>query len=947
MAGSMNGIFLALSLYVMVLKRSHHHPEHEQVIHKLCPSSIYLDNHTSKDFKNVVGECYTYLFTSTKKFSHYDYNFHRNPRQLACRTLIICLLWCGDIESNPGPANVPVSNNCCGECQRRVTTRSRAISCDECNKWTHIKCTDGFMTPKRYKYIVNNNTEFDYVCVECSWKHLPFDSCGNHNGDIGLRTPPPLFNYIVAPEDFMRFKQKGIHILHLNTRSMIPKLPELRDIAYKSKAGIISISETWIDDSVSDNEIKIEGYSVLRRDRDRKGGGVCTYISDDIAFNRRSDIESDEAEVLWIELNLPKTKPIIIGTCYRPPKQTNFLTLFENMLSKIGMDSELIVVGDFNICTLTKSSLLNSYNQILSMFSLSNKVTEPTRICPTVASCLDHILCNNENKISQSGTIATGLSDHLMTFCTRKTIKLKFNGHKNAEENKNNPKKLWTIFKGLGYSNTSKDSAKTVIDLPNGTKCFDPAKIASCFNEYFTTIAANLVSKLPSPKNVYDCTSSKLKDFYRTVSGNNFMLNSVDEDFIYSELNKLNATKSTGVDKIPPRFIKDGAEILKVPITYIINLSISTSTVPEDMKKAKVIPLYKKGSRTDIGNYRPISILSTMSKILEKAVFIQIEKYLTENNVLYKYQSGFQAAFSTDTCLIDLVDSLKTQTSKGNFSVTVDDHCSQSCTVTCGVPQGSILGPLLFLCFVNDMVTCIDPDCKLLLYADDSAIVYSHRNPDIISKKLGSTLDSLCDWLVDNKLTINLDKTECILFGSKRKTKNVNNFNVSTNGNNINTSNCVKYLGIEIDQNLTCSEYACKTIKKINNRLKFMYRQRKILSCKNRKLLCSALIQCVFDYAASSWFCGTSKAIQRKLQIAQNKMVRLIKGVEPRRHIGADQLDDYGLLNVKYRVKFLQISQVHKIFMGRSASYLNENSRRVNNLHGHFTRGSKLNFVDT
>ena len=96
---------------------------------------------------------------------------------------------------------------------------------------------------------------------------------------------------------------------------------------------------------------------------------------------------------------------------------------------------------------------------------------------------------------------------------------------------------------------------------------------------------------------------------------------------------------------------------------------------------------------------------------------------------------------------------------------------SDTAAVTCGVPQGSILGPLLFLCYVNDMVISIDPGCKLLLYADDSTIMFSHKDPDQIAHKLGKVLESCSDWLVDNKLSLHLGKTECILFGSKRKLK--------------------------------------------------------------------------------------------------------------------------------------------------------------------------------
>ena len=113
--------------------------------------------------------------------------------------------------------------------------------------------------------------------------------------------------------------------------------------------------------------------------------------------------------------------------------------------------------------------------------------------------------------------------------------------------------------------------------------------------------------------------------------------------------------------------------------------------------------------------------------------------------------------------------------------VNVNGVESELLNITCGVPQGSILGPLLFLCYVNDMSISINSDCKLLLYADDSTIFFSHKNPDIISNKLGKELESCSNWLVDNKLSLHLGKTECIIFGPKRKLKKVKNFEVKCN----------------------------------------------------------------------------------------------------------------------------------------------------------------------
>ena len=175
------------------------------------------------------------------------------------------------------------------------------------------------------------------------------------------------------------------------------------------------------------------------------------------------------------------------------------------------------------------------------------------------------------------------------------------------------------------------------------------------------------------------------------------------------------------------------------------------------------------------------------------------------------------------------------------------------------------------------MSISIQSDCKLLLYADDSTIIFSHKDPDVISQKLGKELESCSHWLVDNKLSLHLGKTECIIFGPKRKLKKVKEFKIKCNDHVINSQTKIKYLGIDIDQNLSGEITVNSIIKKVNSRLKFMYRKASCLSTETRKTLTTALIQCHFDYSCSSWYAGVSQTLKNKLQIAQNKTVRFIK----------------------------------------------------------------------
>ena len=164
------------------------------------------------------------------------------------------------------------------------------------------------------------------------------------------------------------FKKKGLHIIHFNARSLLPKLVEVRTLAAESNAAIVCVTETWLDDSLMDSEIELPGYVVQRKDRERSGGGVCMYIRSDLAFNPRPELSTDQLETLWIEILLPKTKPILVCVCYRPPHQNDFYKLFEPSISNISLNSEIIILGDMNTNVdkkNKKSSLLYSMHCFL------------------------------------------------------------------------------------------------------------------------------------------------------------------------------------------------------------------------------------------------------------------------------------------------------------------------------------------------------------------------------------------------------------------------------------------------------------------------------------------------------------------------------------------------------------------------------------------------------
>ena len=376
-------------------------------------------------------------------------------------------------------------------------------------------------------------------------------------------------------------------------------------------------------------------------------------------------------------------------------------------------------------------------------------------------------------------------------------------------------------------------------------------------------------------------------------------------------------------------------------------------------------------------------------KFLERSVHTQLSEFLCENNLLFEFQSGFRDKYSTDTCLIHLLDYIRDNNAKGLYTGmvmldlqkafdTVDHnilcnklevlgvHCTEwfrsylsdrkqyVCVsgttsteglVTCGVPQGSILGPLLFLIYVNDMSLSIDNDCKLILYADDSAILFSHKCVDTISKKLGKVLESCSSWLVDNKLSLHLGKTECMLFGPKRKLSKVENFSIICNEHVIKATHQVKYLGLFIDDKLSGESIVSSIVQKVNNRLKFLYRQARFLDQKSKLSLCSALIQCHLDYSCSSWYSGLTKTLKRKLQICQNKCVRFILDLPPRHSVNCDILKSLNMLNIEHRVKQMRLNHVFNIVHDKAPLYMKNSFTLVSSSHHNTRSVGNMNFT--
>ena len=226
-------------------------------------------------------------------------------------------------------------------------------------------------------------------------------------------------------------------------------------------------------------------------------------------------------------------------------------------------------------------------------------------------------------------------------------------------------------------------------------------------------------------------------------------------------------------------------------------------------------------------------------------------------------------------------------------------------------------------------------NCDLLLYADDSCLVCTDRDINNIENVLNKNFNSLCDWFVDNKLSIHLgeDKTKCIVFGSNRMLKHQREMIIKRGDVRLTQYNNVTYLGCILDANMSGQSMCIKALGKITGRLKFLYRKQSFLDQTLRRLLCNALIQPHFDYACSSWYPNLNKKLTKKLQTAQNKCIRFCLSLGNRQHIGVEEFKQINWLPTKERVEQYMSSKVYNFWAERSPSYMNEIFKKANVFH--------------
>ena len=434
----------------------------------------------------------------------------------------------------------------------------------------------------------------------------------------------------------------------------------------------------------------------------------------------------------------------------------------------------------------------------------------------------------------------------------------------------------------------------------------------------------------------------------------------------------LDAKKSPDIFGTTPKLLQIGAPILCEPISKVINKSLKLGTFPTLLKIAKVIPIFKAGSKALVSNYRPISLLPLVSKIFEKVMYNRLSLFFQQQKILYKKQFGFQKGKSTELALIDLVANVISSLEKGetpcavflDFAkafdtvdhsilvqklihygvrgaainwissylsgrsqcVSIGNSISKFSKIETGVPQGSILGPLLFLIYINDIVNSSDI-VRFILFADDTSVFFSHKDRRETEKILNIELHKLSNWLTANKLSLNTDKSSVLFFRTKNANNNLDS-NISINGTMLKEVISAKYLGLQIDNKLTFNEQITsiktKLIKGnyILSKLRHFVPQDLLLNVYN------AYIQPFLDYGNLVW-CMASPSNLKILSTLQKKSMKIIKNIKNYQTMDAI-FKDGKILPIDLNIKLASAKLIWKFYNVKLPLATNE----IFQLHG-------------
>jgi hypothetical protein len=491
----------------------------------------------------------------------------------------------------------------------------------------------------------------------------------------------------------------------------------------------------------------------------------------------------------------------------------------------------------------------------------------------------------------------------------------------NLNRNIHNSKRTWQLLKEAANLNKTCSKIEKILDN-NGTLLTDPVDIANEFNDFFTEIGVKISESVQE-------SNAKPEDFMPVI--NNLIeldLGGTGQVHICDIIKSLQPKNSCDIDGISTKLLKLLSTELSWPLAHIFGLSLRTGVFPKKLKYSRTVPIYKSGNHELCDNYRPIALLSTLSKILEKMVSVQLVNHLDRNNIIYQHQYGFQRNKSTEHSLIhslnyissalndnkyclgvffDLkkafdvcsheillmklskmgingtaLDWFRSYLSEREQVVDINGNLSNRRRIRISILQGSILGPILFLCYINDLhrVTSL----LTFMFADDTFCLESDTNLNNLISTVNSEINKMAVWFSANKLAVNIGKTKYMIFRMRGKKiddnlppllYDANELNMPVDVNLISTleryhdnhplkeGRAYKLLGIFLDEHLSFNSHTDHIVSKLTRSLYCIKQAKNIIPQTGMRALYFALIHSHLTYCSSLMTITSAKNINK------------------------------------------------------------------------------------